>query len=189
MLRLFIAVEIEDANVFRKVIDIRDRVAACSSEVDLKSVEDENLHITLRFIGEVADTLVNDVISAMNVAKDFKKFTIRLGGLGAFPSQSRPRVIWIGVTEGTTQLRALRERINVGLRKLGISEEREVFTPHLTLARIKAFRSSRCLANLFMELGNLDVGITPVTSIKLKKSVLTPKGPIYTDIFEVKLAD
>jgi 2'-5' RNA ligase len=189
MVRLFIAVEIEEEEVLSKVIMIRDRVVGCSSEVDLKGVEDENLHITLRFIGEVSDSLVQDIIKAMECVSGFKKFNIRLKGIGAFPTVSRPRVIWLGVTEGSAQLRIIRDCIEKGLRRLGIQAEREEFIPHITLARIKSFRPSRCLSNIFTELGDFEVGVTPVTKVKLKKSTLTPRGPIYSDLFEVGLAD
>jgi len=187
--RVFIAVEIEDVRILNEIIRIRDRVAACSSDIDLKVVEDENLHITLRFIGEISDITVKDVIKVLEGIRGFKKFSIRLRGLGAFPSQSRPRVIWLGISDGSTQLKLIRDHIESGLRKLGISGEREEFVPHITLARIKSFRSNQCIANLFIELGNIEVGTSPVTRVKLKKSTLTPKGPIYTDLFEVQLAD
>lgn len=189
MVRLFIAVEIEDRSVFEKILNIKRRVEACSSEIDLKVVEDENLHITLRFIGEVDEALVGDVIKALERVSNYKKFFIRFKGVGAFPSVGRPRVVWLGVTEGVNQLKIIRDCVEVGLRRLGLRPEREEFTPHLTLARVKEFRPSRCLSEFFTEFSDVDVGTSPVTKVKLKKSTLTPKGPIYSDLFKAVLAE
>jgi len=189
MVRLFIAVEVEDRNVFEKILNIKKRVEACSSEVGLKAVEDENLHITLRFIGEVDEALVSDVIKALECVSNYRKFLIRFKGVGAFPSVGRPRVVWLGVTEGVTQLKLIRDCVEVGLRRLGLRPEREEFTPHLTLARVKEFRPSRCLSDFFTGFSDVDVGTSPVTKVVLKKSVLTPKGPIYSDLFKAVLAE
>ncbi len=189
MVRLFVAVEIENQEVLSRVINIKRRIESCSSETALKVVEDENLHITLRFIGEVDEALVDDIVKALECASTHKKFTARLRGVGAFPSVSRPRVIWIGISEGATQLKLLRDCLERGLRRLGLPPEREDFTPHLTLARVKDFRPSKCLSELFAEASDIDAGTTHVTRVKLKKSTLTPRGPIYSDLFEVTLAD
>jgi len=191
MVRLFIAVEVEDPNTLRNIISIRDRVASCTSEVDLKPVEDENIHITLRFIGEVAESSVKDIIKSLEGVRHVRRFHISVRGLGAFPSMSRPRVIWLGISEGAQQLKLIRDIIEDNLRKLGIRAEREEFVPHITLARIKSLRGggSKCLSDLFLGLGNVEVGTSPVSLIKLKRSTLTPRGPIYNDVFEVKLAD
>lgn len=189
MVRLFIAVEVEDLNTLKRIIDIKNRVNACSSYIDLKAVEDENLHMTLRFIGEVNEHLINDITNVLQCVSNFKRFSIRFRGVGAFPSVGRPRVIWLGVSEGSNQLKLIRDCIEKGLRRLGFQPEKEEFTPHLTLARVKEFKPSRCLSELFAELNDVDVGPSPVTKVKLKKSTLTPKGPIYSDLFEVLLAD
>lgn len=187
MVRLFIAVEVEDHNTLRKIIEVKNRVSSCSSDLDLKVVEDENLHITLRFIGEVSEGIVNDVVKVLGCVSGLKKFSIRFRGLGAFPSIGRPRVIWLGVSEGAAQLKEVRDCIERGLRRLGFQAEREEFSPHLTLARVKEFKPSMCLSELFSELSDVDLGTSPITRVKLKKSVLTPRGPIYSDIFEVLL--
>ncbi len=189
MVRLFIAVEVEDREVLGKIIEIKNMVEGCSSDVGLKVVEDENLHITLRFIGEVSEALVSDVVKVLSCVSSYKKFFIRFKDVGAFPSVSKPRVIWLGVSEGVTQLKLLRDCVERGLRGLGIQADREGFTPHITLARVKEFKPSRCLSKFFAELSSVDVGTSPVTRIKLKKSVLTSKGPIYSDLFEAVLAD
>lgn len=189
MVRLFIAVEIEDREVLERIIKIKNMIEACSSDISLKVVEDENLHITLRFIGEVDEALVSDLTKVLSCVTSYKKFVVRFKDIGAFPSISRPRVIWLGISEGVTQLKLLRDCVERGLKSLRIQADREDFTPHITLARVKELKPSKCLSKLFTELSDVDVGTSPVTRVKLKKSVLTPRGPIYSDIFEAMLAD
>ena len=104
----------------------------------------------MRFIGEVSEFLVKDIITALESVKHVKKFHIKVKGLGAFPSLNKPRVIWLGISEGASQLKLIRNIIEDHLRKLSIRAEKEEFIPHITLARIKSLRSggSKCLSCL-----------------------------------------
>ncbi len=183
-LRVFIAIDIEDPNILSRLIMLRDTIV--STNVPMKPVEDQNIHITLRFIGNVprplVDMITRDVLSKLR----FNKFSIVLKGLGAFPNTSRPRVIWVGVEKGYEELKKIRDEIERGLRRLGIKPEKEEFVPHITLARIKGSRNISSLVKLLIEYADVEIGEMLVNSIRLKKSVLTPKGPIYTTLYEVK---
>ncbi len=182
MVRVFIAVDIEDPVVVGRLASIRDMLV--SSGVPMKPVEDQNMHITLRFIGEVPESMVDEIYEAMKLAK-FKEFVTRLKGLGAFPTIARPRVLWIGVEEGAEELRRIRDTIEAGLRRLGLRPEKGRFIPHVTLARVKARGRMERLVRILTEYRDYEAGTVIVRSVRLKQSILTPKGPIYKTLREI----
>lgn len=177
------AVDITDISIKNLILSIQQELLKLG--IDAKPVEPENLHITLRFIGEVHETIVNEIINRLKTVK-YGKFKMRLKGLGAFPSTNNPRVVWIGVEEGSKELKELHEIVEKLIGKFGVKDERE-FTPHLTLARIKSGRNIDSLKRYIIKHQDLDLGYQEVSSIKLKRSTLTPKGPVYNDLLEVKL--
>ncbi len=183
-MRVFIAVDIEDPVILSRLESLKEAVVATG--VPMKPVETENLHITIRFIGEVPRGLVDEIRGEVLGPLRFKPFEMELVGLGAFPSRQRPRVVWVGVGRGSEELRAIRDRIEAGLRGLGLRPERQEFHPHVTLARIKGSRNIGSLARLLSEYEGYEVGVVRVDSIRLKKSTLTRKGPIYETIAEVR---
>lgn len=153
---------------------------------DLKLVEPENIHITLRFLGEVPRSLAEEVAKALGKLRA-EPFNVLLKGLGVFPSPSRPRVIWVGIAEGAAELRLLHRQVEELLRPIGFGPEREAFTPHITLARVKGVRGLPRLADFINKYSEVEVGLMKVEEIKLKRSVLTPSGPIYSDLFVKRL--
>ncbi len=180
-MRLFVAVEMP---VFQKISEIYKAIEM--SGADVKLVEPENLHITLVFIGEVPDFKLNSVKEAVS-SVTFKPFKVKLKGMGAFPSMTKPRVVWIGIEEGFTELRNIRDTLMKELKSRGIRpEDEKEFVPHLTLGRVKGPRNLFNLINIINENSNVEIGEINVDSIKLFKSTLTPKGPIYEVLHEVK---
>lgn len=166
---------------------ILDALTAVQGEIvrrgcDVKLVERENIHLTLRFLGELPQGLVEEVRRALDKLSG-QPFTMRLRGLGAFPNLTRPRVVWVGVAEGFDELKSLRSQIDELLRPLRIPPEKEEFTPHVTLARVKSPRNVAGLVDLIRSLSERDFGSQEVRAVKLKRSVLTPRGPIYSDIY------
>ncbi|WP_338601864.1 RNA 2',3'-cyclic phosphodiesterase [Sulfolobus tengchongensis] len=183
-MRLFIGIEVPQ---FPKLIELLELVK--NTGADIKLVEPFNIHITLLFLGEVRDDRVEDVKEAMSGLK-FDKFTVTLKGLGAFPNLTRPRVIWVGMIEGQQQLRQIRSYLlNELLRRKIRPEDEKEFTPHLTIGRVKSLNSINNLISLINENINIDVGNFEVANVILFKSTLTPKGPIYDKLFEVKAID
>ena len=180
MVRLFVAVDLS-SEVRGKVIAFRDAVS--NSGADVKPVEDENLHITLRFLGEVNDGLLPEIKHNLS-SLSFSSFRIHVKGAGAFPSISSPRVIWVGVEEGSDQLKSLHDAVEELVGKYGVSDERE-FTPHITVARVRGRAS--VLSKLINQWREFDFGWQTVDSVILKKSTLTPRGPIYEDLLALKL--
>ena len=187
MPRIFVAIDIEDPLVVSRIERVKD--ALVSIGTPMKPVESYNLHITLRFIGEVPLSVVEEIKRSVMPKLSFKRFTIRLQGLGAFPSPGSPRVVWIGVSEGAEELGRLRRVIDSELRPLGIMPERQEFKPHLTLARIKGRRRIEALSKMIVEYGDYEFGAIIVESVRLKKSTLTRQGPIYETLSEVKAID
>jgi len=184
-LRTFIAVDLEDPILLSKIERVKDFLIATG--VPMKPVESRNLHITLRFIGEVPVGVVEEIKRRVLSGLKFEKFRIHLRGLGAFPGSHRPRVVWIGVSEGSEDLVKLHNTIESSLRSLGIPPERgKTYTPHLTIARVRGSRNLHALVRLILEYEDYDFGWMTVESIRLKKSVLTRPGPIYETLWEVK---
>ena len=186
MVRVFIAVDVDEPLLVSRLSRLIDAVVATG--VPMKPVEPENLHITIRFIGEVPEGLVGEIARDVLGGLEFPEFELELRGLGAFPGPYRPRVVWVGVSRGAGELARIRERVEVGLRRLGIPPERggHEFRPHLTLARIKGSRNIQALTKLILDYQDYEIGSMVVRSVRLKKSTLTPRGPIYETLAEAK---
>ncbi len=185
-MRLFVAVEIEDPTTLTNIIKFRDSVLACSDSRGFKGVEDENIHITIRFIGEVPDPYVKDVSKCLERAASIPRFSIRVKGVGAFPSLSRPRVIWVGISEGANFLKKLRDMLEPCLRSYAKPDHAE-FRPHITVARVKGRFDRACLAEVMRTYEDFEFGLFTVTKVVLKRSILRPQGPLYIDVESVDL--
>ena len=180
--RAFIAVDVEEPSVVERIKALQALLMATKS--DLKLVEPENIHITLWFLGDITPAMAERIGDCLR-ALDINPFTIELMGLGAFPSPGRPRVIWIGVGRGSEELRSMYERLKPCLRKLGFRPDPKGFTPHLTVARVR--RRTPELVKTIMENADMTFGSFRAEEVRLKKSVLTPRGPIYSTVLAVRL--
>ena len=181
MVRAFIAIEVEEPSVLREIIRIRDEILSCSKGRGIKGVEDQNIHLTLRFLGEVPESIIPEVNKCIEKLTKYRQFTMEARGIGAFPKLSRPRVIWVGVGSGADILIDMRRELDQCLKGLVI-RDRSTFVPHITIARIKGSFNLVCLANIIKQYENVSIGNSTVTKVVLKKSTLTPQGPIYTDL-------
>lgn len=183
VIRAFISIDIDDPSVLRNILSFRDALIATGA--DIKPVEEENLHITIRFLGNIPLSMVDDIHSIMSSVR-FKPFKIHVKGVGCFPSITRPRVIWVGVSEGYDELKRIHDEIEKGLRALGFRPERDEFVAHITVARVRSGRKREALIKVIEEYRDLDAGEMIVKSIRLKQSILTPRGPIYKTLREVR---
>lgn len=184
LVRTFIAIEIENKETLHKLIEIREQLV--STGADVKPVEDENIHLTLRFIGEIPIGLVKILCNDLSSIK-YNKFRMMIKGIGAFPSLNKPRVVWAGITEGGDRLGELHRHVETIIKRLGLPPDREEFIPHITLLRVKSGRNIDKLVRVVITLQDHDFGYSDVTRLFLKKSTLTPSGPIYSNLCWVEL--
>lgn len=188
-IRCFIAVDIEDNSTLAEIIKVKRHLE--SLDLDIKPVEDENLHITIRFLGNISLGSVESIKNILlDVGRSINKFVIEIQGVGAFPTISRPRVIWVGISRGYEELLGIRRCIDNEIlrRKLrDVHEDQHEFSPHITIARMKSSRNINILTDFYKHYNSYRFGVSQVTKIKLKQSTLTPQGPIYRDILTVDL--
>ncbi len=186
-IRTFIAVEINNDEVLRRLSMVRD--ALLESGADLKPVATENMHITLRFIGEIPPATVQRLCSSLEQDMRFNAFKVNISGLGVFPNIRRPRVIWAGVTDGMDELIQLHSSVEKTVSRLGLPREKEKYIPHVTLARVKSGRNIARLVKIIEQYIDTVFGVIIVDHISVKRSILTPKGPIYSTICEIKAVE
>ena len=180
-MRCFISVDMEDRLLLDSMIGVQSRLERTGA--DLKFVGRENIHITLRFLGEVREGLVGglqQLISGMG----FEPFRVEFAGLGAFPSLRRPRVVWVGISDGVEELTEIFRQLEPELIGMGFRPESRGFSPHVTLARVRSGRNRQRLVDEVTAHADEAYGGFEVQHIRLKKSVLTPRGPIYSTVAE-----
>ncbi|MEO0275895.1 MAG: RNA 2',3'-cyclic phosphodiesterase [candidate division WOR-3 bacterium] len=178
-MRTFIAIDIPD-ELKEKIYNAFNREREKIKGV--KWVEKENLHITLKFLGEIKEEKVKEVEKILDeLSNKFKSFEIKLGELGGFPEFKNPRVLWIGVSP-YEKMEEIFNFIEERIESINIEKEERKFHPHITIARIKERKG------VSFEKKKFDYKFK-VDRIVLFKSDLRPEGPIYTQIKEVKLKD
>ncbi len=180
-MRAFIAVDLENEEV-RSRLERVQKVMESTGAV-MKLVEPRNFHVTLKFLGEINEDLVPKIESLLREAIDLRPFTVTFKGLGAFPNKYRPRVVFVNVR--SDEMSKLMELVDKTVHKLGFELERRGYVPHLTIARVKA--RGYLLTDLIEKYEEEEFGSMLVKEIRLKKSKLTPQGPIYSTIFSIPL--
>ncbi|MFA4819492.1 MAG: RNA 2',3'-cyclic phosphodiesterase [Candidatus Aenigmatarchaeota archaeon] len=177
-MRCFIAVDI-DPRLRHEV----EKLQAELRDLDTKLVEPENLHFTMKFLGEVDEGIVNSVKALLKgVASRHKPFSVALEGVGVFPSEKFVRVVWIGAA----QLSELQDEINKALSPLFMKEKS---SPHLTIARVRSQKHLTEINDFIKAHKNEEIGTMYVSVLKLKNSTLTPEGPVYEDVAVFKLVN
>ena len=156
-----------------------------ASGAPLKLVKLEQVHLTLKFLGDTEEALVPRIVEAMRRSvSGVAPFAVRVVGTGAFPNLRRMRVLWVGL-EGGQPLVDIARRLETETEPLGYPREGRDFSPHVTLARVKG-GGDLDRARQVLETHAKDAyGEFPVDRIRLKKSVLTPQGPIYSTVEEI----
>jgi len=181
-LRSFIAFDIEDKAIIERLTNAQMELVKTGA--DLKLVKPENIHITIRFLGNISPGMVEKIFEAMKNV-DFKPFRVEIRGLGAFPGLRFPRVVWAGIKRGEEELKGIFEQLEPQLRKLGFQPDPKGFSPHITIARVRTGRNKGELVKKLKELIDLEIGVFTAKCLRLKRSTLTPKGPLYTTLKEV----
>ena len=137
-IRSFIAFDIDSESVLKRMTEVQTMLAKTGA--DLKLVEPKNIHMTLRFLGNVTPSTVEKIFEEMKKVQ-FTPFDVRLHGVGAFPNPRYPRVVWAGITQGADQLRSIFEQLEPKLLGLGFAPDSKGFSPHLTIARVRSGRN------------------------------------------------
>lgn len=177
MVRLFVAIDLPE--------DIRERLGGPQdylkkSSARLNLVDPALIHMTLKFIGEVDNDAVGKISSVLS-SITFSPYILHITGIGT-NNPRQPRVIWCEIADGGGSA-ALHATVENALAPLGIPRDDRPFRPHATLARVKQSDSSLPGWILAIPPGNL--GMCTVTEFRLKKSTLTPRGPVYETLLEV----
>lgn len=179
--RLFVAVPVSK--------EVQERIKIIYQQLkdtgaDLKLVSLENLHFTLKFLGEVEENKIMEIAEKINAfASKRNHFSVGLKGVGAFPNKNLIKVIWIGVNN--SQLISLIKDLDKELNYLKKNEQEEM--PHLTIARIKTEKNKEKLANFIKNFANENLGEIVVEKLSLYESKLTREGPHYTLLGEWNL--
>lgn len=147
---------------------------------DIKSVGRENLHWTVKFLGDVKENEIKQVDHIRNVLEDYVPFELEVRGVGVFPSMEYIKVIWIGAGEGRRKLKGLIEDIDQCLSEHGFEREKEETVPHITIGRMKSGKRKEGVKETVKELRDKKLGTMSVGNVKLFESELTPDGPVYT---------
>lgn len=180
--RAFIAVDFNDVEIVNGILMLQNKITSIGA--DIKFVEKENLHITLKFLGEVPHDVIINIQKVLSGIK-FKPFSVTVKGLGVFPNYRNIRIVWIGIEEGVDKLKSLQNNIEEKLLVLGFKREKD-FTPHLTIGRIRTGRNKDKLINVLNEFRDFTFGKQLIDVFHLKKSILTSRGPIYNNLYSIK---
>jgi 2'-5' RNA ligase len=180
-IRSFMAFDLNSDAVLKRLREAQSLLVGTGA--DLKPVEPQNIHVTVRFLGNIMPSMVEKVYEEM-VKVQFVPFDVKVHGVGAFPDVRYPRVCWAGITEGADQLRSIFSQLEPRLRGLGFAADPKGFSPHLTIARVRSGRNKAELAKWITENASFDFGVIKAECLKLKRSDLTPKGPIYSTLKE-----
>ena len=190
LLRAFIAIEIPPE--IKKTIAVEIASLHSSADRAVRWVAAENIHLTLKFLGEISPANVELLSQALQVECDqHSSFDITVSGLGCFPNSHRPRIIWIGL-DIPPELNRLQHKLETATARMGYTTEDKPFSPHLTIGRVREQASPVELQNIHSVLEKLHVGSLgtfTAKSVHLFKSDLKPTGPVYTSLFSARLGN
>jgi len=181
-IRSFIAIELPGS--LHKELSEAETILR-KSNADVKWVNPENIHITLKFLGNVTPEKIKEIEKLLDeFTKGLAPFSIEAKGLGAFPKLAYPRVIWAGIEDQTGKLKEIAENFDGAISKLGFEKENREFSAHLTLGRVRSPKNKEKLKEIIEKTPFLSVVDIKVDKIVLFKSTLTQSGSIYTKLYE-----
>ncbi|MEW6040493.1 MAG: RNA 2',3'-cyclic phosphodiesterase [Elusimicrobiota bacterium] len=184
-MRLFASVEVTDdvKNIAYRIIENLKKANA-----DVKWVEKENLHITMKFLGEQPDEKLIKIKEALKLAaSNSQRCKIKIENIGTFPGSKNIRVIWLGVTAEIDKLKLLAQNVDESLSKINFEKEKREFSPHLTIGRVRSNKNISKLSDTIEllqkdELLNKNTNSVDVNELVLFQSKLSPHGPEYSVI-------
>jgi 2'-5' RNA ligase len=184
-MRTFIAIEIPQGTK-QQMTEVQRRLKNAGIEAGWP--RPEGMHLTLKFLGEVLDSQIADIKSALAAAvHGIGRFWLDIGGAGAFPNPKTARVVWTGVSGNLEKLKILQAAVEDAMAGLGLERENKAFTPHITLGRIKYIRSKESWLRALDEVKDIKLPGFEVTAVSLMKSELKRTGAEYTEIARAEL--
>jgi 2'-5' RNA ligase len=188
-MRLFVAVTIDPgvvARISESIGELRERVANRASRARVRWVSADQLHVTVRFIGEASETQAANIATALQPALPLERFELTFCGLGVFPERGAPRVFWAGIAAGVEHLAAVESDVTKRLDTCGIAPEGRPYRPHVTVARVKEARGLR-VRGLFDGIADRAFGVSAVDAITLFQSRPSSDGSIYVPLQSTRL--
>jgi 2'-5' RNA ligase len=185
-LRLFVALDLDD-DARRAIGALQQRVvAALGAERSIKTVDPSHMHLTLAFLGEIVEGSVPPIVDALSTSINRPPFAAEFQGLGVFPPRGAPRVLWLGVGHGGSEIVQLEREVASRLERLGVALEQRPFHPHLTLGRWRTSHPVDRQRVLSTEPGAA-VAVVNVDHVTLYQSRLSPAGPAYAALARADL--
>jgi 2'-5' RNA ligase len=188
-MRTFVAIDFSP-QIRGKIGEIIEYFKTQTPDYALKWVEPQNLHMTIKFLGEVSEghlRTIKDVLS--DTLEGRSAFEIEVTGMGMYPSTQKPRVIWLGV-EGSEPLKDIHQSLDQALQKASIPPDKRGLSPHLTIARVRRNVETLIVQDIGKTLSQFKIdslGKCTIDRIVLYKSTLTPSGPIYDPLLSIPL--
>lgn len=185
MVRSFLAVQLPE-KILNKIGEVQKELKSCRA--DVRWVSPHHIHLTLKFFGNVEEAKIDSIAQSIEEpARSTSPMSITVRGIGAFPGLKSPRVIWLGLHDEKKVLVSFQKRLEGEFQKIGFQPEDRPFHPHLTLGRMRSNRGKEALVEVMEKFREEELGNFQVERVILFKSDLTPQGPIYTALKEVKL--
>ncbi|TFG35084.1 RNA 2',3'-cyclic phosphodiesterase [Candidatus Thorarchaeota archaeon] len=181
--RAFLSIDITDQELLSRIEKVQERLDTDAAR--MKLVEIKNIHYTMRFLGDTQLNRIHDIKTCLEEVQ-FNPFEIEVFGVGAFPNIRRPRVIWVGAGQNENQISQLKREIDNSLKKLGYQLEKK-YTPHATIARVRYIKDSQRISLNLEDLARESIGMMTVSQVTMKKSILTPSGPIYETLWKIPI--
>ena len=183
-IRTFICIELPEG-IRGRIEVLQDRLKRVNADVTW--VQPGKIHFTLKFLGDVPLLKITSVCSAVeNAVHAEQVFPVEVGGTGCFPSAQNPKVLWVGITCPSGKLKQLQTHIENGLEAIGFAKERRLFSPHLTLGRVRSRLNAKKLVDELNEAGFEKLSFE-VTKIVVMRSDLKATGAVYTPLAAIPL--
>jgi 2'-5' RNA ligase len=177
-IRTFLALGLNDATRQRLVRAVADLPVG---EAKVRWVESENLHVTMKFLGDVGDADAASVCRVVAAAAGTTEpFDFQVRGIQAVPARGNLSMFWAGVADSEGRMAAMFEVVEAALAELGFPREQREFRPHVTLGRVKYARDGRALRAEAARMAEADFGRVAADEVVVYSSRLTPDGPVYT---------